>query len=480
MLFFFFLFLPLVTPEPVVLDTVEEFLTPNECEKVIALAKEKLEPEPGLAQGYRIDQKLKISTVRTIDPQNPDGWRWLLDRLLEIVHERNEKVWQYKGVGKGIAVQIVNYNAEEKAHYDFHRDEHILSATVQLKLHSSYTGGDLEIAESSVSLRRASKEKGSLTLFPSYVLHRVMPLQKGSRWALVVWFSKESEAGQVYRDQRRHYYNTLQKIPGTCLEEEKTCNGKAFLLTYKIAREAHYLTGLDLQRNNLESAFVSFWKAKALGHKESLRHLAEIALCFGGTFKSKFSVDIKPDQSVLKYGVEEIEELRKKIKMEENPEFKAILEKVYTPEIDDTIEFPQSKKDWFILAKNLLQVLIKNDRYDSFAYIVLARVNRALGIRKFEKYVVKALLGIPIFSSLPSKQVSRILAKSGEIEKMFIHIDSELRKNFLEQQDKGRSLTGQITGTYLNFIKKHSIRLLKADHVDLKEHAKIANSFQSV
>ena len=33
----------------------------------------------------------------------------------------------------------------------------------------------------------AMKEQGTLTAFPSYVLHEVTPLTKGTRYSLVAW-----------------------------------------------------------------------------------------------------------------------------------------------------------------------------------------------------------------------------------------------------------------------------------------------------
>ena len=34
---------------------------------------------------------------------------------------------------------------------------------------------------------KAIDEQGSITFFPSYLLHRVSPVTKGERWVIVVW-----------------------------------------------------------------------------------------------------------------------------------------------------------------------------------------------------------------------------------------------------------------------------------------------------
>ena len=57
---------------------------------------------------------------------------------------------------------------------------------LQLTDPAEYEGGDLEImsgAETDVVL----KQRGLITVFPSYILHRVSPVTKGTRKTIVVW-----------------------------------------------------------------------------------------------------------------------------------------------------------------------------------------------------------------------------------------------------------------------------------------------------
>ena len=61
-----------------------------------------------------------------------------------------------------------------------------LSLVVQLSDPEDYEGGDLEIYTGHEPLV-VKKKKGMTAFFPSYQLHGVTPVTKGTRYSLVVW-----------------------------------------------------------------------------------------------------------------------------------------------------------------------------------------------------------------------------------------------------------------------------------------------------
>ena len=61
--------------------------------------------------------------------------------------------------------------------------ERKLSMTVQLSDPADYTGGELLIYPEFV----AGKERGSMTVFPSFMCHNVLPVKTGIRYSLVSW-----------------------------------------------------------------------------------------------------------------------------------------------------------------------------------------------------------------------------------------------------------------------------------------------------
>ena len=88
---------------------------------------------------------------------------------------------------------------ETGGHLDWHMDigqgmvnRRKLATTVQLSDPNDYEGGDFQIwyggSEGFITLPR---EKGDILIFPSFYLHRVTPITKGERRALVFWTGGE-------------------------------------------------------------------------------------------------------------------------------------------------------------------------------------------------------------------------------------------------------------------------------------------------
>jgi PKHD-type hydroxylase len=61
-----------------------------------------------------------------------------------------------------------------------------LSISIQLTNPEEYEGGELKLYDSKEETIM-DKAQGTLILFPSYVLHEVMPVTKGERNSLVTW-----------------------------------------------------------------------------------------------------------------------------------------------------------------------------------------------------------------------------------------------------------------------------------------------------
>jgi len=92
-------------------------------------------------------------------------------------------------------VQYTEYHASERGKYDWHMDvfwgeskpfDRKLSLTLQLSDPHEYEGGDFEFENA--PLPENAKTKGSVIVFPSYLMHRVTPVTKGVRKTLVAWF----------------------------------------------------------------------------------------------------------------------------------------------------------------------------------------------------------------------------------------------------------------------------------------------------
>jgi PKHD-type hydroxylase len=136
------------------------------------------------------------------------GDPWIYKEIQPFVKIANKNAgwnfqWDYPE-----SIQFTKYKKGQ--FYDWHCDTseqegpkiRKISMTCQLTDESEYEGGELEfdfrhynpIKRDELQHVVREKEilsKGSVVLFPSFIWHRVKPVQKGTRYSLVVWFRGE-------------------------------------------------------------------------------------------------------------------------------------------------------------------------------------------------------------------------------------------------------------------------------------------------
>ena len=118
-----------------------------------------------------------------------------LSNKLKMVFElANHSIFKYN-IQELESVKILKYGVGGK--YKWHTDcgaketsTRKLTAVVQLSDESRYKGGDLEFGitdETGKNNHKANKTRGSITIFPSFLSHRVTPITKGTRHSLITW-----------------------------------------------------------------------------------------------------------------------------------------------------------------------------------------------------------------------------------------------------------------------------------------------------
>tara|TARA_R110000822_G_scaffold253345_1_gene379854 strand:+ start:1476 stop:2087 length:612 start_codon:yes stop_codon:yes gene_type:complete len=125
---------------------------------------------------------------------NPaDHSKWLYDLLFPIALEANKQFYHFD---IDIVTDPIHYVVypEDGGHLDWHLDiggfgvnRRKLAMTVQLSDPNDYEGGDLQIwggGNEPISIKR---NKGSISVFPTFLLHRVTPITRGQRKVLVFW-----------------------------------------------------------------------------------------------------------------------------------------------------------------------------------------------------------------------------------------------------------------------------------------------------
>jgi PKHD-type hydroxylase len=125
-----------------------------------------------------------------------DEWNWVYDRVSNQIIEANKALWQFNLHTIIDNIQYTEYEGNG-GHYDWHLDigprsinHRKVSVVVQLSDPDDYVGGNLELHPGSNSFA-VPRGKGTVVVFPSFLLHRVTPLTSGLRRSLVLWAGGE-------------------------------------------------------------------------------------------------------------------------------------------------------------------------------------------------------------------------------------------------------------------------------------------------
>jgi PKHD-type hydroxylase len=158
----------------------------EECQTIINIAKNK-----GLIKGTtRAESDVRDSKISWLYPS--DNLEWVFRRVTDITLNLNERFFKFDLFGINEGFQFTNYEAPS-GKYGKHVDRGIgtlvrkLSISIQLTNPEEYEGGELKLYDGEEEGIIMDKAQGTLIIFPSYVLHEVMPVTKGERNSLVTW-----------------------------------------------------------------------------------------------------------------------------------------------------------------------------------------------------------------------------------------------------------------------------------------------------
>lgn len=171
--------------------TIPGALSAAECQLILTQTQEVNSRDAGLV-GRNTDHNLRRADLVWVD--DIPGAGWIMDNVVAIVGAANRDVFDFALQGFDESAQIARYDAARQGHFDWHADigdgplaaRRKLTVVVQLSDPADYEGGTLEIMPSA-QIIRAANDRGTATVFPSYLLHRVTPVTKGTRHSLTIW-----------------------------------------------------------------------------------------------------------------------------------------------------------------------------------------------------------------------------------------------------------------------------------------------------
>ena len=164
-------------------------LTSEEVDKIVEDAKEYPFVKALVVDEENTD-KFRKSNIKWLPFESK--WDWVIDKIMSQVVEANDTIWKFDLNSVIDNIQYTEYEGNG-GHYDWHLDigpgsisHRKISIVVQLSDPEEYVGGDLEIMTGS-DHTKIPRGKGNVIIFPSYLLHRVVPLISGNRKSLVLW-----------------------------------------------------------------------------------------------------------------------------------------------------------------------------------------------------------------------------------------------------------------------------------------------------
>jgi PKHD-type hydroxylase len=144
-----------------------------------------------------LNSDVRRSMVSFHLPNEANGW--IFERLNHVIELINNR-WYNVDINGYDQFQYTEYYDHNQGHYSWHSDiflgtppanSHFETRKLSLTLLLNepgidFDGGELQFGHESKQ-ESAKMKKGTIIVFPSYMLHRVAPVTRGIRKSIVVW-----------------------------------------------------------------------------------------------------------------------------------------------------------------------------------------------------------------------------------------------------------------------------------------------------
>lgn len=169
-----------------IVKTIENFLTEEECNKIIDNNLDDTLYEAGIGTKKHVEKKIRDSKINFIKNEIIE------EKLLNEI----KKYVNLKGYTVSVVKEFQFTKYEKGGHYDWHTDSNndfeefsnrFYSTVIQLN--DDYSGGDLLYKDENEQTIEFKRGVGNLFIFSSSILHKVNPVIEGDRYSLVNWLS---------------------------------------------------------------------------------------------------------------------------------------------------------------------------------------------------------------------------------------------------------------------------------------------------
>ena len=163
--------------------------TQQDCDRIMAMYSHRAF-ERALVQNNLEQKAIRSSDIQFVPPDDEN--QWVFQKLANAASYINDAVFKFELDQLREGFQFTMYGPDD--HYGWHVDigadeRQKRKLSIVLQLNDGFTGGALEFFPSMFS---PVAQKGMLTVFPSFIPHRVTPVITGTRHTLVAWVAGES------------------------------------------------------------------------------------------------------------------------------------------------------------------------------------------------------------------------------------------------------------------------------------------------
>jgi len=180
-----------------IVETITPVFSPAQCQDIInmgeSLKKEQAQVGTSQPEGKQ-DTEKRITTISWIPFKKLPEMYQILETL---VHRTNGNHFGFDGIQLAEPAQYTHYPVG--GFYGWHTDNDVMgkneppvrkiSMTLLLSSPNEFEGGDLELMDQGKS---AKLKQGQAVFFASFIPHRVIPVTRGERKSLVMWFGGPS------------------------------------------------------------------------------------------------------------------------------------------------------------------------------------------------------------------------------------------------------------------------------------------------
>jgi len=169
---------------------IHNYFTDEQCDNIVNERVKWTSYEGTVFDSDEAQIHTDIRRVNVYEP--PKSFDWLKDFLWSTLQKANSDNWKFELEGIGEPPILLEY-ISPGAKYIWHMDLGKKGPSTNRKilfvvlLNDEFEGGDLNIFFGGCNNQTMPLKKGSIVMFPSYTLHEVEEVLKGTRYTLAGW-----------------------------------------------------------------------------------------------------------------------------------------------------------------------------------------------------------------------------------------------------------------------------------------------------